>query len=325
MPTHRDRLEACLSGQILDRPPVALWRHFPVDDQTPRGLATSVLLFQRMFDFDLVKVTPASSYCLKDWGSRDEWSGNPEGTRDYTCRVIQHPEDWTHLAVLDPQRGQLGAELETLRLILDELGPDTPVIQTIFNPLSQAKNLVGGADLLVHMRKYPDALHAGLSIIAESTRRYVEAVRQAGVAGIFFAVQHAQYGLLSEEEYETFGRAYDLSILEPAQDMWLRLLHLHGLDVMFDMIADYPVNIINWHDRETSPSLGLGRMRFPGVVCGGINRHTLVYGTAEQIREEALDAVQSTGGQRFLLGTGCVTPTIAPLGNLLAVRQSIES
>lgn len=324
MITHRARIEACLSGQVLDRPPVALWRHFPVDDQTPRGLATSVMIFQRLFDFDLVKVTPASSYCLKDWGSQDEWRGNPEGTRNYTQRVIQNPDDWERLAVLNPLRGHLGAELEALSLILDELGPDTPVIQTIFNPLSQAKNLVGGTDLLVHMRKYPEAVHAGLRTIAESTRRYVEAVRQTGVAGIFFAVQHAQYGLLSEEEYRCFGQAYDLPILEAAQDMWLRLLHLHGLDVMFNLIADYPVNMINWHDRETSPSLSLGQKRFSGIVCGGINLETLVYGTPEQIREEAMEARQSTGDQRLLLGTGCVTPTNAPLGNILAVRQSVE-
>jgi uroporphyrinogen decarboxylase len=31
---HRQRLETCLSGEIPDRMPVALWRHFPVDDQS---------------------------------------------------------------------------------------------------------------------------------------------------------------------------------------------------------------------------------------------------------------------------------------------------
>jgi len=35
MTTHRERIEACLSNQALDHPPVALWRHWPVDDQTP--------------------------------------------------------------------------------------------------------------------------------------------------------------------------------------------------------------------------------------------------------------------------------------------------
>jgi uroporphyrinogen decarboxylase len=323
MITHRARLEACLSGQILDRPPVALWRHFPVDDQTPHGLAQAALAFQRTFDFDLVKVTPSSSYCLKDWGAQDEWRGHTEGTREYTRRVIQHPEDWARLPTLDPGQGHLAAELECLRLMVKELEPATPVIQTIFNPLSQAKNLVGGANLLVHLRRYPDAVHEGLRTITESTRRFIEAAQACKISGIFYAIQHAQYGLLSEEEYNTFGRAYDLPLLEASQGMWLHMLHLHGLEVMFDLVSSYPVNILNWHDRETFPSLSLGKSRFPGAVCGGVRIESLVLGTPEQVRSEALESMQATEGERFILGTGCVTPVHAPFGNLLAVRQSV--
>jgi uroporphyrinogen decarboxylase len=321
--THRERLETCLSDRLPDRVPVALWRHFPVDDQTPEGLAQSVLLFQRTYDFDLVKVTPSSSYSLKDWGVHDEWRGSAEGTRDYTHRVIHNPGDWARLPKLDPRKGHLAQELECLRLLLKELGETTPIIQTIFNPLSQAKNLVGGQELLVHARRFPEALHTGLQTIAESTRLFIEAVSETGIAGIFFAVQHAQYGLMSEEEYDLFGRAYDLQVLEPAEQMWLRMLHLHGMDVMFDQFLDYPVNIMNWHDRETIPSLSKAQSQFKGIVCGGVSQDTLVYGTPEQIRTQALEAVQATFSQRFILGTGCVTPIIAPIGNILAVRQSV--
>jgi uroporphyrinogen decarboxylase len=324
MLTHRQRLETCLSGQIPDRTPVALWRHFPVDDQTPESLARAILVFQETFDFDLVKVTPSSSYCLKDWGVQDEWRGATEGTRDYGVRIIQNPDDWTRLTPLDPQHGHLAAELECLRLLRRELGPDTPILQTIFNPLSQAKNLVGGANLLVHLRRYPDALHAGLRVIAESNRRFIEACHATGIDGIFYAVQHAQYGLLSEAEYREFGKYYDLQILELPSEFWLNMLHLHGLDVMFDLVADYPLQILNWHDRETAPSLATGLARFSGVACGGIERETLTLGTPDQIRSQALEAIQATDNQRFILGTGCVTPVIAPYGNLLAARQSVE-
>jgi uroporphyrinogen decarboxylase len=329
MITHRERIETCLSNNLPDRVPVALWRHFPVDDQTPEGLARATLVFQRTFDYDLVKVSPASSFCLKDWGITDEWRGEAEGTRNYTNRIIHRPEDWEKLPVLDPHKGELAAQLHCLRLLAKELGPKTPMIQTIFNPLSQAKNLVGGNNLLVHLRRYPEALHAGLRIITESTLRFIEAVRQNGVrrrpglAGVFFAVQHAQYGLLSEAEYTVFGKAYDLRVLEPAQEMWLNMLHLHGSEVMFDLVRDYPVNIINWHDRETSPCLAEGQARFSGVVCGGLQRErTMVLGTPEQVKVEALDAIQATGGIRFILGTGCVVPITAPSGNFLAAYQA---
>jgi uroporphyrinogen decarboxylase len=168
-------------------------------------------------------------------------------------------------------------------------------------------------------------VHAGLQVIARSTQRFIEALHETGIDGIFYAVQHAQYGLMTEAEYDVFGRAYDLATLAPAGDMRLKLLHLHGLDVMFDRFVDYPVDIVNWHDRETYPSLGVGQARFPGVVCGGVMIESLVYASPDQVRAEALDAVQSTGGRRFILGTGCVTPTTAPWGNIMAVRQSVES
>ncbi|MCX7976483.1 MAG: hypothetical protein N2646_05375, partial [Bellilinea sp.] len=57
--THRERLELCLAGEIADRPPFALWRHFPVDDQSPDSLAAAITNFQNTYDFDFIKVTPA--------------------------------------------------------------------------------------------------------------------------------------------------------------------------------------------------------------------------------------------------------------------------
>lgn len=328
--SHTQRLRACLSDGRLDRPPVALWRHFPVDDQHPASLAAAIIHFQRSYDFDLVKVTPASSFCLKDWGADDAWRGATEGTRDYTRSVIHAPEDWLRLPALPPDQGHLRSQLECLELITRAMGEDTPVIQTIFNPLSQAKNLVGKADLQVHLRCHPQELHAALKTITETTLRFIDAAARRGAAGIFYAVQHAQYGLLSEQEYRQFGAPYDLQILEAVQNLapsglWFNMLHLHGEEVMFDLVSSYPVQSLNWHDRDTPPSLAEGLQRFPGVVCGGLSRErSLVLGTPAQIREEAQDAIHITGGRRFILGTGCVTPITAPHGNLLAARRSVE-
>ena len=321
---HRQRLESCLAGNKPDRPPVALWRHFPVDDQEPGSLTAATLAFQKSFDFDFVKVSPSSSFCLKDWGVDDEWVGSTEGTRDYTRRIIYEPEDWRKLPVLDPQNGYLGKQLECLGLLVAELGSETPVIQTIFNPLSQGKNLAGEQTLLTHLRRYPEAVKSGLEIIAESTRRFVEAAGKKGIAGIFYAVQHAQYGMLSVDEYQRFGRNFDLQVLQSAESFWLNILHLHGDEVMFDQFLDYPIAVINWHDRETPPSLSEAQKRFEGVVCGGLGRwDPIIVGTSESVLKEAKQAIQSTDGFRFILGTGCVVPIIAPYGNIMAARQAV--
>ena len=323
MISHRERMEACLSGQVIHPTPTALWRHFPVDDQSPDGLAAATSAFQNTFDFDFIKVTPTSSFCLKDWGVEDRWSGNPEGTRDYTHRPIQRPADWASLRLLNPIQGHLGAQLTCLRLINAAFRPHTPVLQTIFSPLSQAKNLVGGDALLVHMRRYPQELHAGLEVITQSTIRFLEEAIMTGIDGVFYAVQHAQYGLVSPQEFESFGRAYDLRVMEIARGLWLNLLHLHGSNVMFDAAASYPVAIVNWHDRESGPSLNEGQEQFAGVVCGGLRQwDTMVLGSHQQVQAEAEEAIQSTLGQRFVLGTGCVLPTTAPYGSVQAARRA---
>ncbi len=322
---HRQRLEACINGDELDRAPVALWRHFPVDDMRGETLAAAHLDFQKMFDFDLVKVTPSSGYFLYDWGVKDVWEGNAEGVRRYTQRVISQAADWGKLPILDPQQGHLGELLIGIEKIVQELGPDTPTLMTLFNPLSNAKKLLGDEKLLDYIRQKPEALHQGLEIITDSSKRFIQELKKLGVSGIFYAVQHAQHGVLTEDEYREFGRAYDEVLLAECSDLFLNMLHLHGKDVMFDQLADYPVQAINWHDLETEPDLAGGKARFGGAVCGGLRQwETMVLGDGDKVQEEAKAAIELTEGKRFILGTGCVVPITAPYGNLMAARKAVE-
>jgi uroporphyrinogen decarboxylase len=324
MNTHKERIQACLNNEILDRPPVALWRHFPVDDQDPKSLADATLQFQRLYDFDIVKVTPASSFCLKDWGIQDKWTGDTEGTRRHTNRIIQAPRDWESLPVVAPTAPHLAAQIECLRFIRSELETETPLLQTVFSPLAQAKNLAGNDTLLAHLRLYPEAVMKGLATIAETTRRFVEACMDAKIDGIFYAIQHAQASLLRFDEYQIYGLSDDQKVLEPARELWCNLLHLHGHDVYFSLLDSLKFQIVNWHDRETFPTLTEARELYSGALCGGMRQDSLVYQDSAQVRKEAADAIRQTDGKRFILGTGCVVPVIASHGNILAARQSVE-
>jgi len=95
---------------------------------------------------------------------------------------------------------------------------------------------------------------------------------------------------------------------------------------MFDLVADYPVQVVNWHDRETPPSLREGQARIAGAVLGGLRQwEIMLRGAPDDVRREAQDAMQQTGGRRFILGTGCVTPITAPWANLRAARRAVEA
>jgi uroporphyrinogen decarboxylase len=324
MTTHRERIQACLKGETPDRTPIALWRHFPVDDQNPETLAASTLQFQRTYDFDIVKVTPASSFAVKDWGVDDQWMNDTEGSRRYTKRVISKPGDWEKLKVLDPTSPHLAGQLFCLRLLRKELGPDTPMIQTIFNPLSQAKNLAGNDLLLEHIKEYPEAVMKGLDTISKTTTKFLEAACEIGIDGIFYAIQHAQASLMELNEYKTIALSYDQKVLEGTKGLWCNMLHLHGKEVFFSLLRLFNFQIVNWHDRETYPSLSEAQNVFKGVVCGGLRQDTLVFEDQSKVREEAEDAIRQTNGHRFILGTGCVVPITAAHGNIMAAIQSVH-
>ena len=321
--TKRDRLAATLRGEATDRPLVALWRHFPTDDMDPTQLALSAVAFQTQYDWDFLKLTPASTYSVDGWGTRSAYRGHPEGTSEYIARPIADPQDWTRLDVLDPHAGTLGQQLAAIRNVRELAGPDIPVIETVFSPLAQAKNLIGDGLDVVHLRRHRSEFQFALEVIAETTVRFVQAALEAGADGIFYAMQRAAAEFLSEAEYREVARPLDLRVLEAAQSASFNLLHLHGLNTYFDLVADYPAHALNWHDRDTGPSLAEGARRFPGLVVGGLSQRDMVEGNPATIQNLAHEAVAAMGG-RLCLSTGCVMQTVTPWGNIRALRAAVD-
>lgn len=324
--THWERCRAALRGDETDRVPISLWRHWPPDDETPEGLAAVTLRWQQTYDFDLVKITPTGTYGIEDWGGRTMYTSADHGMRTVIKDGVTAANQWPRLEQVDVTRNYLGRQISAVRLIAEGVGNDAPILQTVFAPLTTARKLAGDR-VFTDLRIHPEALKEGLQIIAETHARFaVESIR-AGAHGLFFATQCASYRLLSEAEYREFGEPYDRIILNAVRpEAEIIMIHAHGLDIMFDLLAGYPADAINWHDRITAPSLKEGHERFPGMAVGGINEwQTLLKGPADAIKAEIEDAIAQTGGRRFMVGTGCVVPINTSPLNLRAARQAVES
>lgn len=321
--TKRDRVYAAIDGRPVDRVPVALWRHFPQEDQRAESLAAAHVAFFRTYDWDFLKVTSASGFYGDDWGLRSTYRPNREGTRHYLDRPIKRETDWPKLKRIDVTAGAHGRELRALRLIRKEL-PQEIVLATVFSPLSIARTLAGETALLRYLRDSVDEMHEGLDIITEATAKFAEECLAAGADGLFFATQCASTAYMTIEEYEEFARPYDLRVLDAARHAELIMLHIHGERIMFEQLTDYPVQIINWHDRRSTPTLKEARTQFSGTLAGGIDAmDTIGKGTPEQVAAEVRDAIAQTGGTRFIATAGCVIPIDAPEANVRAVRQAV--
>jgi uroporphyrinogen decarboxylase len=322
--TKRDRVYAAIDGKPVDRPPVALWRHFPGEDQKAEALAQAHAAFLKAYDWDFLKITPASSFYGDDWGLRSTYRPNREGVRHYTDRPIKKETDWPKLRRIDVTTGSHGRELQTIRA-LRRLLPDEILLASVFSPLTIARTLAGETALLRYLRDSVDETHEGLDIIAEATAKFAEECLAAGADGIFLATQCASTGYMTIEEYEEFGRPYDLRVLDAARHAEIILLHIHGERIMFEQLTDYPVQIINWHDRKTHPTLKEARALYSGTLAGGVDAMDAVGGpTPDKAVAEVKDALAQTGGRKHIVTAGCVIPIDAPEANLRAIRQAVE-
>lgn len=321
---HWDRVRAALRGGRADCPPVAVWRHFPGDDQRAESSASAHVAFWRTFQLDLLKVTPASGYYGDDWGLRAAYRPNREGVRTYLDRPVKKADDWHRLRRLEVTSGTYGRELRALRLIRQAVGQQVPVLATVFSPLTVARTLCGDVAVVRYVREQPDALHAGLELIADVTARFAAECLSAGADGLFFATQMACAGAVTEEEYEVFGRPYDLRVLEAAAGAEILLLHAHGLDPYFDLLASYPVHAVNWHDRRTPPSLGQARSRYSGCLCGGLDEVTFADLEPVEVAAQVHDAVAQTGGLGHMVAPGCVIPVDTSAANVEAAVRAVR-
>lgn len=320
---HWQRVEAAILGNRTDRPPVAMWRHFPDDDQCPDKLVAHTLEWQEKWQFDLVKFMPSGTYGVEDWGAISAYRGAANGAREVVKPAVVRTEDWLRLQALDVRKGSYGRQNQALAATAKALRGSVPLLQTVFSPLTTARKL-GTDKLFADLRRAPDALEHALRIITDVTIRFALDAISAGAHGIFFATQLASHRLLSVEEYERFGRAYDLEVFAALHGKAkLNMLHAHGDDVMFDLLSHYPADMFNWHDRLTDPSLSQASALFPRLLVGGINEHgTLLHGSEEEIASEVQDALLQTDGRRLMIGPGCVLPIAASDARIRAVVRA---
>jgi len=323
---HWNRINAAIDGGKADRVPVALWRHFPVDDQDPGILAARTLEWQKKWDFDLVKFMPSGTYSVEDWGAKSVFEGAANGARAISDPGVRRAGDWRALPRLDPRKGVLGAQNDALARAAKELRGSVPILQTVFSPLTTARKLAGEA-LLGHLRSDPGMLEAGLRTITDTTIDFALAALERGAHGLFFATQLATTDVLTVREYERFGKTFDLEIFSAVRGKAkMNMLHLHGENVMFDLLAAYPVEMINWHDRLTAPSLKNALNKFKGAVVGGVEeRELLVSGGEQALRAQVRDAIGQTGGRRLVVGPGCVAAIAAPEQNIRSIIDEARS
>jgi uroporphyrinogen decarboxylase len=321
--TKRERVLAALHGSDVDRVPVSAWGHDFLREWTAEGLAQATLEAYRRYDWDFIKVNPRATYYAEDWGCRFQPSGRADAPPQFLAAAVNSPADLRSLRPLDPSLGAYGEQLAALRLIRDGLSGEAPFIQTVFSPLAVASRLAGGLQpIRQYMEDAPQDLEAALTTIAETLAAYAGACLEAGAHGIFFAsVEWGSRNYITADQYNRFGRPFDLRVLEAVQGASFNLLHVCRNNNMLTDLLDYPVHAFHWATTGIgNPSLADILARTDRAVMGGVSHDsTILSGRPEDVAAEARAAIDATGGRRFLLAPGCSIAPQTPEANLRAM------
>lgn len=326
--TKTQRVDAALRNQPVDRPPVSLWRHFYECERTAEDLAGAMLAFQKKYDWDWMKVNPRASYHVEGWGVKlDYGAGGPMDKPRVVDYPIKSASDWGKLRPLSLEEGPLAEQIEALERIGEALGGDTYFMETVFNPLSIAADLTGGdQDFLGYLQNSPQAVKDALEVITETFANFSAATLKTGADGIFFATtEWASRDRLTEEQWEEWGRPYDLRVLKAVESAPFNILHVCKNNNLLYTLADYPVQAINWAvGSPGNPSLRDVQLNTTKTVIGGYKNETLRESTPAQITAEARLAREQTGGRRWMLGPACSIPVDCPEENVRAARAAAD-
>jgi uroporphyrinogen decarboxylase len=325
----RERVEAAIAMEVADRPPVGAWGHTYKEEWSPEALANVTVERARQFGWDFVKFQPRATTFAEAFGSVYKAAGHRLKGPVMVSAAVPDLDAWHTVKLVN--RKAFDDQVESIGIVARELGPDVPVIQTVFSPLTVAGYLVGKSSSRVvrELRKHPEVVGPALDRIADGLVDFSRRSVEAGAAGIFYAISgYASKDAMPEAVYRELVLPHDLDVLSQLpRDAWFNVVHLCGSHLNFGLARDLPAHVVSWSiHNQGNPSLAEGRKVSGRAVMGGLGqRASLLYGPPPEVEAEARRAVAETGGRGLLLAPGCSVPPRAKDINLAAMVSAIAA
>jgi uroporphyrinogen decarboxylase len=315
--------------EVADRAPVGAWGHTYGEEWSPGALAAITVERARRFGWDFIKFQPRASCFAEAFGSVYHPSGHRLRGPILVKAAVPDLDSWAAVQVLN--RKALDDQVDSIATVARDLGPDIPVIQTVFSPITVGGYLVGKSQSRVvrELRKHPEIVGPALDRIAEALVDFSRRSVDAGAAGIFYAISgYAGRKVMTEDVYRDLVLPYDQAVLGALPDKaWFNVVHLCGSNLNFGLARDMRAQVVSWSvHNQGNPSLAEGREIAGRAVMGGLSqRATLVYGPPPKIEKEARLAVGETGGRGLILAPGCSVPPRVRDINLDAMVSAVAA
>lgn len=328
--TSTERIRAMIAGKPVDQICQSAWWHMPMVDKNPKDLAKAIIDFTENNHFDFVKMMYNTLFFAQNFGVEVAYSQDPlVWMPKVVHQVINHPADFKKFRPIPVTEGNLGRQLEATKIVIDHFQGTVPIVGTTFTDLSFYKDILTfgwNECVLAGMEYHRQELHDALEIINEQNVRWIEALAEIGVDGMFIASHYATDDWLDDAAFDEFCRPYDLKLIEAAnRKMWFNMFHVHGSGKLsFHRFVDYPVQALTWEDIWGAPDCtsfadAAKLVDDRKIFIGGIEMWSDYYSTSndreevkERLKQRCRDAVNAVGKDRFILAPGCGAPLDVP-------------
>ena len=298
-----ERVRAALRGEEVDRVPASFWFHFTPDKAHGEASVKAHLDYYRESGVDFLKVMNEHHY---------------EANVD-----IKTPADWRQVRPAPLRSSFYQGQLDEVKRLADALQDECLLVTTIFGPFGSGNHTANNR-VTEHLKADPEAVSQGLGAIAESLAEFAIACVEAGAAGIYYSAQGGEADRFTEEEFLTYIKPHDLTVLNAVKDHGeFHLLHICKGNIRLPLYADYPGHAVNWAVTKNTLSLSAGRDLFERAVIGGLDdRGIVVDGSPEAIQAAVRAVIDEAGARGFMVGADCTLPTDIPVPN---IRLAVEA
>lgn len=311
--TAGERVRAAVQGQPVDRVPFCFWHHFRPEGSGERLAEATYAFFVQKYQLDIIKIMPDLPY-----------PSPPD--------ILVEAGQVRFIPRLELDTPAFREQLLCIRTLRARVGREYPMLLTLFSPLTYVLRFMGKHHAIEQARKQPEPFEEGLGTVAANLRKLIEAAIDNGIDGVFLSCMGATSADFTREEYERFGRPYDLDALVGGTGGWLNTIHIHadpeqtGDQIYFGAFTNYPVSVLSWSDRVTGPTLSEAATFTNQCLMGGLwERGSLIHGSEDELKNEMLDAIAQTRGRKLILANGCSIPDDTSEEWLMIGRRLVDT
>lgn len=300
---------------------------YPVWSTDAGECAKAFVKGARDFDLDCLTVLVDLSIECDAWGQRVVFPENEAAHPDYSHRLIKDVDKYSKIAEVDYKTSKrMNFYIDTLKLIVAEIGSEIPVFAFVFGPLGVLSMCRGQQEMFMDMYDCPDRVYTACGEITKTLAEYTKAVCDTGVDGVMLDTLYASGSIMSKEMWKNAEGEYSRILADTIRQKGKKvLIHNCGQKIYFDAQIEFmkPDAVSFLYPPDDCKDFAECRAKYGDRVTliGCVPPTKAVYGSDEEWQSLCKEHIYQMGDTGFILATGCEYPANADFGRAVKMIE----